>query len=202
MQRCPKCNSLFPDTDHFCELDGVTLEPVPVTVASPTTRQGLLPIVAVAGVVLGALLFLVYFASTRKKAIEQPEPVTSSHTAQAQLPVRPVKPVAAPSPSPTVEPSPSPSVEPSPSPQSTPKRVQLSTNPISTAVASKEKSGPVVIKLDSGVAIEADEAWQTAEGIWYRKSGVVSLLNPKNVKAIEKPVVANAQPVASPKPSP
>ena len=202
MQRCPECNSLFPDTDHFCELDGTTLEPTAVLAPSPPS-QNLLPIVAVAGVVLGALLFLVYLAMTRKKPAEQPEAATT-HIAQAQLPVRPLKPVNVPSPTPTVEASPSPTPEPSPSPspQSTPKRVQLSSNPISTAIGSKDKTGPVVIKLDSGVVIEADEAWQTTEGIWYRKSGVVSLLNPINVKAIEKPVVATSQPTASPKTSP
>jgi len=40
--------------------------------------------------------------------------------------------------------------------------------------------------------------WQTGEGIWYRKAGVISLIDPKHIKAIERP----AQPVASPSASP
>jgi hypothetical protein len=53
-----------------------------------------------------------------------------------------------------------------------------------------------MIKLQTGSTIEAEEAWQNGEGIWYRKGGVVSLLDPKDVKAIEKP------PAPSPQPSP
>jgi hypothetical protein len=78
-------------------------------------------------------------------------------------------------------------VEPSPSVQPTPAQPKLSTNPISTTHG-QEPSGPVTIKLDGGVTIEADEAWQTAEGIWYRKGGMVSMLNPKDIKAIDKKV--------------
>jgi hypothetical protein len=57
----------------------------------------------------------------------------------------------------------------------------------------------VVITLDSGVTIEADDAWQTGEGIWYRKHGVVALLDPKNVKTIKK---ASPEPQPSPSASP
>jgi hypothetical protein len=67
----------------------------------------------------------------------------------------------------------------------------------------KDKSGPVLIRLQSGVTIEAEEAWQTAEGIWYRKGSVLALLDPKEVKAIEKSKpesVASPTPHASPKP--
>ena len=194
MRRCPECNSFFPDTDQFCEHDGTPLE----TVAPPqlASKPGLLPIVAVAGVVLGALLFLVYFSITRKAKQESP-PTSNPSAAQRQLPVRVLPPPPLATPSPSVEPSPSPTVEPSPSPQSTTERVELSSNPISTAAGSQGKSGPVTIRLDSGVTIEADEAWQTVEGIWYRRRGVVSLLEPKHVKAIEKPKPPTPQPSAS-----
>jgi len=68
-------------------------------------------------------------------------------------------------------------------------------------VVSKEKSGPVKIVLDSGVTIEAEEVWQTGEGIWYRKGTVISLIDPKHIKAIEKaqqPTTGSA--AASPSP--
>jgi len=36
------------------------------------------------------------------------------------------------------------------------------------------------------MTIEADEAWQTAEGVWYRKGGMLALLDPKDIKSVEK----------------
>jgi cytoskeletal protein RodZ len=202
MKRCPQCNSLFNDAEHFCELDGTPLveENAPVVNnAAPPERdsldtKGVLLIGGLAGVIIGMLLFLVYFALTKEKPQDETSPPSSNvSVAQPQLPARPVEALPESSPSPSVEPSPSPTVEPSPTVQPTPAQLQLSGNPISTAGA---KSGPVLIKLQTGTSIEAEEAWQTGEGIWYRKSGVVSLLDPKDVKAIEK------APSPSPQPSP
>ena len=212
MKRCPECNSLFPDAEHFCEVDGtplVTLDdapnPLPIDrtglVPQPKSNQWLLPIGVLAGIFLGILMFLVYFAISRQ-AQENSNTSSSSSSAQQQEFPQPLQPArrATPSPSeePSVEPSPSPSVEETPSPQSSYAPVESSSNPISTAPGARG-SGPVVIRLVSGLTIEADEAWQTGEGIWYRKHGVVSLLDPKNVKAVEK-VSPAAQPSASPSP--
>lgn len=212
MKRCPDCNSLFNDADQFCELDGTPL------VAAETAADGLvrekaakvqesnsersfLPLVGVIGVLIGALLFLVYFALFRERPREETNPSSSNvSTAQPPVTARPPQPRPVENASPSVEPSPSPSVEPSPSPQSTPEPLRLSSNPISTAAGGK--SGPVIIKLASGVAIEADEAWQTAEGIWYRRHGVVSLLSPKDIKSIDKVPPPTPQPTASASPSP
>ena len=52
----------------------------------------------------------------------------------------------------------------------------------------------------SGAKIEAEEVWQTGEGVWYRKGTVISLLDPKNVKSIDK--VPAALPTVAPAPSP
>ena len=130
-------------------------------------------------------------------------PIQASSSAQQQeipQPLQPARPAtASPSVEPSVEPSASPSIE-TPSPQNSYAPVELSNSPISTAAG--EKGVPVVIRLHSGLTIEADEAWQTGEGIWYRKHGVVSLLDPKNVKAIERVSPAAPQPSASSSPSP
>src|SRR5437867_13063135 len=99
MKRCPECDSVFPDTEHYCELDGTPLEvsddaynfvvndkgaEAPRSVAS----RSLLPIVAVGGVILGVLLFLVYFAMTRKTSQENSNHSTSnSSVAQQQTPL-------------------------------------------------------------------------------------------------------------------
>jgi hypothetical protein len=136
---------------------------------------------------------------SRQTAPENSNTISSTSSAQQQV-VNPRQPAPLttdnPSPEPSEEPSASPSVE--PSPQSSPAQVELgSSDPISTAGG--KGSGPVLIRLQSGATIEADEAWQTGEGIWYRKHSVVSLLDPKNVKAVEK-VSPAPQPSTSPSP--
>jgi len=198
LRHCPECDSFFPDTEQFCEVDGTPLEKT-VVVPQPKSNAWLLPIGALIGILLAVLAFLVYFAMSRQTAPENSNTISSTSSAQQQV-VNPRQ--SAPlttdnaSPEPSEEPSASPSVE--PSPQSSPTQVELSgSDPISTAGG--KGSGPVVIRLQSGATIEADEAWQTGEGIWYRKHSVVSLLDPKNVKAVEK-VPPAAQPSASPSP--
>lgn len=197
MKRCPKCNSPFLDTEQFCEVDGSVL----VTVARPKDNS-LLIVVIVLGLIIGVLLFLGYFLLTRSKQPREEQLATStSSTTQQQVPPRPVQAAPVPSESPTEEPSPSPSPSesPSPSPQSNPQRVELSSNPISTASGTRGKTGPVTISLVDGVTIDADEAWQTGEGIWYRRRGVVTLLDPKKVKTIERTATASPSPSPSPK---
>ena len=177
--------------------------PLPIAAPQPKSSLTLLPIGMLMGVLLGALLVVVYFAMSRQTEPEISSTNSSSSSAQQQV-INPQPPApladASPSLEPSVEPSPSPSIE-TPSPQSSPTQAELSSssNPISTAPGAKS-SGPVVIRLNSGAAIEADEAWQTGEGIWYRKHSVVSLLDPKNVKAIERVAPAAAQPTSSPSP--
>jgi len=217
LKRCPECNSFFRDAEHFCELDGTMLVPVsdapnPLPVdripmaPHPTSSRKLLAIGTLTGMLLGVLLVLVYFAMSRQTAQENSNTSNSSSTAQQQESVQQLQPApratSNPSLEPSVEPSASPSVE-TPSPQNGSAQDQLSSsNQISTAPGAKSSGNPDVIKLDSGVTIEADEAWQTAEGIWYRKHGVVSLLDPKNVKSIEKMSPAAPQPYATKTPSP
>ena len=192
MKRCPECNSLFPGTEKFCELDGTALIETAdnrefIELTPNRSRQTPLFIVATVGLVIGVLLALMYLVLTRDKA---PKPIASSTSTPAiapqTLPPRPLTRQAESVPSPTIEPSPSPSpsAEPSPSVQPSPDQVKLSISPISTARG--QNAGPVTIKLNTGVTIEADEAWQTSEGIWYRKGGMVALLDPKDIKAVEK----------------
>lgn len=209
MKRCPDCNSYFPDAENFCEADGtvlVTVDDVPAQwPPNPKSSGRFLAIGAFAGILLGAMLVLVYFAMSRQTAQENSNTTSSSSSTSQQefLPPLQTTPPAttSPSPEPSAEPSPSPSIE-TPSPENSSAQVAVgSSNPISTASGAKGSGGPIVIRLHSGVTIEADEVWQTGEGIWYRKHGIVSLLDPKNIKTIEKP--AAPQPSAStPSPSP
>ena len=193
MKRCPECDAVFSDTVKFCELDGARLtdgsDVIEQSEAVPNgISKSLTPIAAVGGLIIGVLLVLIYLVVSRDRVQEPVRTSSSAPTvAQQQVPSRPVVTQPLPIESPSLEPSPSPSpsVQPSPSPSPTSKPIELSSSPISTTNG-QDKTGPVTIKLESGLTIEADEAWKTAEGIWYRKGGIVSLLNPKDIKAVEK----------------
>ena len=214
MKRCPECNSFFSDAEQFCDQDGAQLvtvndapRPVPANrmASPPRSNRGLLTIGVLMGVLLGVMLVLIYLAMSRQTEQESSNTSNSTSIAQQQQVLQPQQPAppttSDPSPEPSVEASPSPSVE-TPSPEASPQIELSSSNPISTAEGSKGSRYPVIIKLDSGLTIEADEAWRTGEGIWYRKNGVVSLIDPKKVKAIEKMTPAAPAPSASAAPSP
>lgn len=200
MKQCPICSSSFPDGDRFCEVDGTILvaaeDPTSNTTLNPRDSR-ILPLIAVAGVCLGVsvvFLYLTFLRGTTTPEIHS----NSNASAQPQLATM-LQPVSAPAPSespsiePSPSPSPSPSVQASPSPQPSATPVELSSSPIA-ATGARASTGHVVITLVSGASIEAEEAWQTGEGIWYRKGTVVSLIDPKTVKSIDKVAAATPAP--------
>jgi hypothetical protein len=218
MKRCPECNSLFPDTDRFCELDGTRLVAAdleeqaavsdlseqntpnasPMGIRRAALQQGeswqTVVIIAVAGLAIGLVLFVVFYALTPQSSTENSNVSSSApRVTQQQRPLLPPHPSPVASDSPSVEPTPSPSAIASPSTQTDAARVELSSSEISTAVGTN-KSGPVIIRLLDGASIEADQVWKTGEGIWYRRGGIVTLLDPKQIKVIEKVVPATPQP--------
>ena len=195
MKRCPQCSFLYLDTDEVCDLDGTPLIQVsdaevegstaPIRVIPKQQKksgsQKVLIFTAVGGLLLGLLIVFGYLAISRKRAPQLPA-------------VQPVAQVATPSPSasvtvesatPTPEPSPSPPERSSPSPSPRVTRTGVNNNPVSTT-ATEKTAGPVVIRLANGGRIEADEAWRTKEGVWYRRSGVVTLLTAGRVRSIER----------------
>jgi hypothetical protein len=185
MKRCPQCLFLFPDSDEHCDFDQTPLEVVDDSALDAVTRpnkRGSLPIAAVIGLTLGMLVFVVYFALSyqRRKAAEA--------TTQSVPEVLP-SPVASPSPSPVSSPSPSPS--PSSSPKTATSGVstahsRATSDPVSTSgpgMGTRQGGKPVIV-LVSGGKIEADEAWRTKDGVWYRRNGIVTLLKTGQVKAI------------------
>lgn len=210
MKYCPECATDFSDSEVFCEFDGASLVSVDSDAGLKLGTNLKMIAVAAGGVVIGVMLFLIYYAMTRepaKQSSNRPS-LNSSVVMQQQAPLLPSIPTLVASPSPSVEPLPSPS--PSPSPSATPaaspqteRRVELSASAISTASDEESKTAGVLIRLTDGPSIEADDAWRTAEGIWYRRGGVVALLDPKQVKAIKKvPATPQPSPSESPSPSP
>jgi hypothetical protein len=220
MKRCPQCESTFSDTELFCERDGTRLlreqaygnddepelddqqiSPADLKVTQRSSGQewtsiALVVVMAVAGIAIGLVLFLVYQERARRSATQNAVEPSAKGVVQQQIP----RPAPLASASPTAEPSPSPSVTTSPATPTESPRLELSSSPISTAAAGKR--GQVAIRLVNGTSVEADEVWETQEGIWYRRGGVVTLLDRAQVKSIETPTPTPSRPTASPTASP
>jgi hypothetical protein len=209
MKRCPQCEFIYPDRDELCDFDQAPLvsiteseiaaitntpeRPSLAELAASHSRnfgrrrsQRTLPIAAAVGLILGVISVVIYFAVHRHMPL-QDSGVISSQVVDARGLATP-----SPSPSPTIENSPSPVlvvVEEKPS---------LSTSKASTehptARLSRVSTGPprtesvpsskAVILLTTGARIEADAAWRTKDGVWYRRNGIVTLLKGNRVRAI------------------
>lgn len=70
-------------------------------------------------------------------------------------------------------------------------RVRLGSNPVSARASSEANRGQVIIRLNNGAAIKADEAWEKKEGVWYRQAGMVTFLKRSRVKSIQRVAPAN-----------
>jgi len=185
MKRCPQCLFLYPDSDSKCDFDRTPLEHVDdsaIETRNRPAKRRALPIAAAIGLLLGVLVFAVYYGLSRQqqKVSAAPEP---------QATVEPVAQPPAATPSPEVSPSPSPSV--APSPRSSPEKfstahTRSTADPVSTSgpgIGTRQGGKPVIM-LTSGGKIEADEVWRTKDGVWYRRNGMVTLLKRSQVKSI------------------
>jgi len=63
---------------------------------------------------------------------------------------------------------------------------RLTPGPVSAGAPSGNSRGPVIVRLNNGASIRADEAWEKREGIWYRQGGVVTFLKRSEVRTIER----------------
>ena len=190
MKRCPQCFFLYPDSDEKCDFDTTLLETIDEAEIDAATRRGqkrkLLPVVAAVGLILGVLIFAIYYGVsryTRKTSAATETPITVAPA----VPAQPVVTLPSPSPSPAVSPSPSPSPSVKPSPTAVATSHSRATNdPISTSGpgSGKQQGGKPVIILTSGSKIDADEVWRTRDGVWYRRNGMVTLLKRAQVKSI------------------
>ena len=159
----------------------------------------ILAVSAIVIVATAAALFFLYQQTRSPDEVSSDESSSASATQQS-LPLMNARPAPFASVSPSPEPSPSPSPTPSPSVQTDSARAVLSSSPVSTGDAEVLKRG-VVIRLTNGTSVEADEVWQTGEGIWYRRSGLVTLLERDHVASIVRTPPASS-PTATPVPSP
>lgn len=169
--------------------------------APPRQDSQILSLLVLAGVVaavgIGLVLFIVYQRMTHETAQDNSNASSNTPLSQ-QVPLLPSQPSPSVSASPSPEPSPSPSAMPSPAAQAESARAGLSSSLVSTGGNEKTKRGPITIRLTNGNSFEADEVWETREGIWYRYRGVVTLLERDQVQAIEKPSPAAPSVSATP----
>ena len=59
----------------------------------------------------------------------------------------------------------------------------------------KTVAPPISIELVGGGRIEVEELRETSDGIWYKRGGVTTLLDPKRVVRIERPSSGQTKPV-------
>ena len=173
--------------------------------AGPGQNWKTLAIVAVAGVSIGIVAFIIYQRMTRETPEQSSNESYNQAVSQQQGPLLPSRPSPIASPTPSAEPSASPSATPSPAPPKEAPRLALSSSPVSTGGDAQVRRGPVTIRLANGTSVEAEEVWETGEGIWYRRRGIVTLLERDQVTAIEKPSPTpspSATPATSPSASP
>jgi hypothetical protein len=206
MKLCPQCHFIYPDSDKMCDFDRTTLveateseiatltntpERLKISDLAATHSENFqnrksrkaLPIAAASGLCLGIVIVGMYLTVQRQMTTDplaQIEPVA----------VEPIQ-VATPAPSPSPL-----QVEPSPEPAAT---VPAESEPITSQITkahSRTKAGPIstsaadnssrtqVIVLTTGARVQADQVWQTKDGVWYRRNGIVTLLKKNHVKAI------------------
>src|ERR1043165_6988777 len=105
MKRCPQCLFLYPDSDENRDFDKTPLEVVDDSALDTATRpkkRGNLPVAVGIGLMLGMLVFVVYFAVSY-----QSKKAAAAEAATQSIPEVSPPPVATPSPSPVSSPSPS-----------------------------------------------------------------------------------------------
>lgn len=214
MRRCPQCYEVFQGTGIFCENDGQRLLDVPGVVVAeedlvpdkPVSKSNSNPVATgLAGVLIGVLLcggaYVAY--SLLKPQSETNERTRSPHEAQTRESSQP-----RPAPARTIEAAPEPSASPteeeaeaaaSPEPvqpQTDTLAARLNRGPVSTGAPASQSTDSekvkTIIEMQDGSIVEVDAAWKDAQGVWYRRGGLVSFVEAQRVKAI----TARAEPKA------
>ena len=204
MKRCPECYHVYDDGERFCETDGQelladpALLPKPEVVVTPApARPVWWPAAAVGiviGIVFGAGVFGAALLFARPESNDHPAVTPPATVHERVIPGRVVT-ASTSAPTPVPEASPSPAAEQQPAAAPTPAAntetktasAKLNQGPISTG---EKRSGETqdkvqtVIEMTDGSTLDVDAAWEDKQGIWYRRSGLVSFVESSRVKAI------------------
>jgi len=205
MKRCPECNERFDDHKVFCDMDGAELidqtdslraalsnANVPSSGNSSVWVTG--AIGGLIGVIICVLLYMLFLLPGRQNDLEQDrraaetkETTTVKPSQVALVPANNQVPAAEPSPTETESPAEVPSPSPA-APAATPPPAALNNGPIATGTTRELAGGDhAIIKMKDGSTVEADAAWEDSQGIWYRRSGLVSFVEKSRVEAITEP---------------
>jgi len=202
MKQCPECNELFDDQKAFCDMDGSELidqtdslraalsnANVPSSGNSSVWITG--AIGGLIGIIICVLLYMLFLLPGRQTDLEQDRRAAQAKETTVVQPSRAALVPANNQISATETPSPSPAEEapsPSPAPAATPPPAALNNGPIATGTTRDLAGGEhAIIKMKDGSTVEADAAWEDAQGVWYRRSGLVSFVEKSRVETITEP---------------
>ena|SRR5215216_5287897 len=200
MKQCPECNELFDDQKAFCDMDGAALVDqtdslrAALSRATPPSGNSSVWVTGVIGGLIGiivcVLLYIVFLAPGRnlnqeRRGTETKETTPVKPSQVALVPANNQVPAnQAPSPTETESPAEE-TASPSPAaPAATPAPAALNHGPIATGTRELAAGERAIIKMKDGSTVEADAAWEDAQGIWFRRSGLVSFVEKSRVEAI------------------
>lgn len=222
MKQCPQCKEHFSDEQNFCDADGTPLlddtamlraalsahvpepEVVPPQAYEHAAARNLWPMITI-GVLIGVIICLGAYVvmltiSGREAANDQRTETAKLSTSSRATQPAPIRAEALAAPTAeqpaeeTAEESPSPAPAEVAQVPTQEASASLNHGPISTNREDGEKRGRMIIKLKSGVQVEADAAWEDQLGIWYRQGGLVSYVDRDRIESIAEP----ARPKSSP----
>jgi hypothetical protein len=201
MKECPECHETFDDEKAFCDMDGSALMDQTDSLREALAHANVAPqsssawvtgaIGGLIGVIVCVLLYIAFLAPSRQDLQEQArhnETKEQTVVKPAQVTAAPLtsQPVEAASPSETASPEPSPTQTPAAA-ASTPAPAALNNGPIATGSKTINNGERAIIKMKDGTSVEADAAWEDAQGVWFRRSGLVSFVERSRVEAITEP---------------
>lgn len=234
MKLCPQCDFIYEDDQSVCDMDGKELVPDPAMLrsgqgfASPVSAAPVLhsEVLAVesaerrrrnfafltaVGLVLAALVIVIYLARMHQLSSSRAPEIPESSTDRSAGEISPQLTSAGPAAPVSTETSPASSEQSrehsdalsaaetdqaalsssdsslqSGTSKESLAHTRLTPGPVSAGAPSGISRGPVIVRLTNGASIRADEAWEKSEGIWYRQAGVVTFLRRSQVRTIER----------------
>jgi len=205
MKQCPVCKETFDDQKAFCDMDGSELvdqtdslraalsQANPAASSASASAWVTGTIGGLIGIIICVLLYMLFILPGRQSALEQErranEPKETTTVKPPQVALVPTNnQIPAPTPSPTETESPAAAASPTPAaPAPTAPPAALNNGPIATGTKEAAKSEHAIIKMKDGSTVEADAAWEDAQGVWFRRSGLVSFVDKSRVEAITEP---------------
>jgi cytoskeletal protein RodZ len=199
MKQCPECNEVFDNQKAFCDMDGselVKLTDSPRAIGQTNPPAGSTPlwmtglIGGLIGIIVCVLLYIAFLAPSRQTALQQDHQnqnteVVPPKTNQVVVAPPQLPPSETASPTETASPA---QAEASPSPAAataaTPLPAVVNHGPIATAGKDVAVTERAIIKMKDGSSLEADAAWEDKQGVWFRRSNVVSFVDKSRVESI------------------